>query len=35
MHPWFKWLNYINPLAYAFEALMVNEFHGREFPCAR
>jgi ATP-binding cassette subfamily G (WHITE) protein 2 (PDR) len=35
MHPWFKWLTYINPLAYAFEALMVNEFHGREFPCAR
>ncbi|KAG0647288.1 abc multidrug transporter atrI [Hyphodiscus hymeniophilus] len=34
MHPWFKWLNYINPLAYAFEALMVNEFHGRSFPCA-
>ncbi|OBU01245.2 hypothetical protein VE01_00946 [Pseudogymnoascus verrucosus] len=34
MHPWFKWLNYINPLAYAFEALMVNEFHGRDFPCA-
>jgi ATP-binding cassette, subfamily G (WHITE), member 2, PDR len=35
MHPWFRWLNYINPLAFAFEALMANEFHGREFPCAR
>ena len=35
MHPWFKWLTYINPVAYAFEALMVNEFHAREFPCAR
>ncbi|PVH71205.1 putative ABC multidrug transporter, partial [Cadophora sp. DSE1049] len=34
MHPWFKWITYINPLAYAFEALMVNELHGREFPCA-
>ncbi|OQV04384.1 hypothetical protein CLAIMM_09274 [Cladophialophora immunda] len=34
MHPWFKWLTWINPLSYAFEALMVNEFHGREFPCA-
>lgn len=34
MHPWFKWLTYINPLAYAFEALMVNEFHAREFPCS-
>ena len=35
MKPWFRWLNYINPLAYAFEALMANEFHDREFPCAR
>ncbi|EXJ74638.1 ATPase [Cladophialophora psammophila CBS 110553] len=34
MRPWFKWLTWINPLSYAFEALMVNEFHGREFPCA-
>jgi ATP-binding cassette subfamily G (WHITE) protein 2 (PDR) len=35
MHPWFKWLSWINPLAYAFEALMVNEFHGVNFLCAR
>ena len=35
MRPWFKWLTYINPLAYAFEALMANEFHAREFPCTR
>ena len=35
MHPWFKWLNYINPLAYAFEALIVNEMHGRDYACAR
>ena len=35
MHPWFKWLSYINPLAYAFEALLVNEMHGRDYPCAR
>lgn len=34
MHPWFKWLTWIDPLAYAFEALMVNEFHGRDFPCS-
>lgn len=32
---WSRWMNYINPLAYAFEALMANEFHGREFPCAQ
>jgi ATP-binding cassette subfamily G (WHITE) protein 2 (PDR) len=35
MHPWFKWLTWLNPLAYAFEALMVNEFHGVDFPCAK
>ncbi|KAF9064956.1 putative ABC multidrug transporter [Rhodocollybia butyracea] len=33
MHPWFRWINFINPIAYAFESLMVNEFVGREFPC--
>ncbi|KAF5591683.1 ABC-2 type transporter [Fusarium pseudocircinatum] len=31
---WARWINYINPLAYGFEALMVNELHGRQFPCA-
>lgn len=30
---WCRWLNYIDPLAYAFESLMVNEFHGRTFQC--
>jgi len=25
MVPWFRWLNYLNPVAYAFEALMINE----------
>ena len=34
MHPWFRWLNYLDPVAYAFEALMINEFHGRNFPCS-
>ncbi|KAJ9614979.1 hypothetical protein H2200_001053 [Cladophialophora chaetospira] len=34
MHPWFRWINYINPIAYMFEALLVNEVHGRNFPCA-
>ncbi|KAI4211548.1 MAG: hypothetical protein LQ351_005725 [Letrouitia transgressa] len=33
MHPWFRWFNYLDPVAYAFEALMINEFDGREFPC--
>ncbi|CAM9024106.1 unnamed protein product [Wickerhamomyces anomalus] len=31
---WSRWINYLNPLAYAFEALMVNEFSGREFECS-
>ncbi|KAK4187057.1 ABC-2 type transporter-domain-containing protein [Podospora australis] len=30
---WCRWINYIDPLAYAFESLIVNEFHGREFTC--
>lgn len=34
MHGWSKWIWYINPLSYIFESLMVNEFHGRKFPCA-
>jgi ABC-type multidrug transport system permease subunit/ABC-type multidrug transport system ATPase subunit len=34
MHPWFVWLYWINPLAYAFDALLSNEFHGQQIPCA-
>jgi ATP-binding cassette subfamily G (WHITE) protein 2 (SNQ2) len=33
MHPWFKWLQYINPVAYGFEALMVNQFDTLEIQC--
>lgn len=33
MHPWFVWIYWINPLAYAFESLMANEFSGRIIPC--
>lgn len=33
MLDWCRWMNYIDPLAYAFESLMVNEFHDRRFPC--
>ncbi|KAM0233020.1 hypothetical protein ACHAPO_007486 [Fusarium lateritium] len=35
MVPWFRWLNYLNPVAYAFEGLMINEFHGRAIECSR
>ncbi|CAK4030884.1 ABC transporter [Lecanosticta acicola] len=33
MHPWFVWIYWINPLAYAFEALLGNEFGGTTIPC--
>ncbi|KAJ5537442.1 hypothetical protein N7513_010628 [Penicillium frequentans] len=33
MHVWFRWIFYLNPGAYAFEALMANEFVGRELKC--
>ena len=32
---WCRWINYINLLAYAFESLMINEFHNREFQCTQ
>lgn len=32
---WSRWINYINPVAYVFEALMANEFHDRNFPCTQ
>ncbi|KAL3446381.1 ABC-2 type transporter-domain-containing protein [Aspergillus insuetus] len=33
MRGWAAWLRWLNPVSYGFEAVMVNEFHGREFPC--
>ncbi|KAJ5050773.1 uncharacterized protein L3040_002644 [Drepanopeziza brunnea f. sp. 'multigermtubi'] len=30
---WARWLNYIDPVAYAFESLMVNEFAGKNYTC--
>lgn len=33
MHMWFGWIFYVNPMAYAFEALAANEFHGKIIPC--
>jgi ATP-binding cassette subfamily G (WHITE) protein 2 (PDR) len=35
MLAWSRWINYINPMAYTFEAVMANEFHGRNFPCTQ
>lgn len=34
MHPWFSWLRWLNPVFYAFEILIANEFHGRRFTCS-
>ncbi|KAB8079584.1 ABC-2 type transporter-domain-containing protein [Aspergillus leporis] len=31
---WSRWMNYIDPIAYGFESLMVNEFHNRIWECA-
>lgn len=33
MHPWLKWLIWINPVQYAFEGLMANEFHNLGIKC--
>ncbi|KAH8168298.1 ABC-2 type transporter domain-containing protein [Sarocladium implicatum] len=33
MHDWFVWLFWINPIAYAFDGLLSNEFHGQIIPC--
>ncbi|KAI1484553.1 ABC-2 type transporter-domain-containing protein [Biscogniauxia mediterranea] len=34
MVPWLSWLRWLNPLAYAYESLMVNEFDDRIFTCS-
>lgn len=35
MQGWLRWINYANPIAYAYESLMANEFSGRSFPCTQ
>ncbi|KAI5456898.1 ABC-2 type transporter-domain-containing protein [Mariannaea sp. PMI_226] len=30
---WCRWINYLDPVAYGFESLMINEFSGRNFTC--
>lgn len=34
MHPWFSWIRWLNPLYYAFEILIANEFHGHDYVCS-
>ncbi|KAK2764869.1 hypothetical protein FQN54_008566 [Arachnomyces sp. PD_36] len=31
---WFGWLTYVNPISYAYEAVIANEFSGRTMECA-
>lgn len=33
MHPWFRWIFWVNPAAYGYEALMGNEFGGLNLEC--
>ncbi|WVQ84203.1 hypothetical protein IAT38_006354 [Cryptococcus sp. DSM 104549] len=35
MPGWSRWMNYINPIAYGFESMMVNEFVGRRYECSQ
>lgn len=32
---WSRWINYLDPIAYGFEALMINEFSGRNYDCSQ
>ena len=34
MKPWFSWIVWVNPLAYGFKALTLNEFVGQLFFCS-
>lgn len=34
MRDWFAWIRWLNPIYYAFEILIANEFHGQEFTCS-
>ncbi|KAK8169282.1 ABC-2 type transporter-domain-containing protein [Phyllosticta citrichinensis] len=31
---WARWINYLDPISYGFESLMINEFHNRNFSCS-
>lgn len=31
---WCRWIIWVNPVAYGYSSLMVNEFHGRNFSCS-
>ncbi|GAM90627.1 hypothetical protein ANO11243_086720 [Dothideomycetidae sp. 11243] len=31
---WSRWINYLDPVAFGFESLMINEFSGQDYKCA-
>ncbi|KAL7621630.1 Multidrug resistance protein [Parahypoxylon ruwenzoriense] len=33
MKPWLGWFRWVNPMAYTYESLMINELNDRNFPC--
>jgi ATP-binding cassette subfamily G (WHITE) protein 2 (PDR) len=33
MRGWAAWMRYLNPIYFAFESLVINEFKGRSFTC--
>ncbi|KAI9265133.1 ABC-2 type transporter-domain-containing protein [Phascolomyces articulosus] len=33
MHPWFFWIHWIYPLAYAYKALLITEMQGQVYTC--
>ncbi|KAG0170921.1 hypothetical protein DFQ28_001400 [Apophysomyces sp. BC1034] len=33
MHPWLSWIYWINPVAYGYKTLLVNEMHGQTYTC--
>lgn len=35
MPPWFAWIRWLNPIFYAYESIIANEFHGRSFECVK
>lgn len=35
MQGWLRWINCLDPIAYAYESLVANEFSNRQFPCAQ
>lgn len=35
MHPWFKWIAYINPIKYGFESMLSNELFNVNLDCSK